>query len=156
MAEAPFEDPFLESDFRLSQCDPVVFVPVRDFDRAKEFYGGRLGLPLLREELPFALVYDLNGIMLRLAVVGGQGTAGEAARGTVAGWRVARIRPAVRFLGSRGVETERYGFLEQDEDGIWTSPSGARIAWFRDPEGNLLSVSEHPELDGLRRRPAAT
>jgi hypothetical protein len=69
------------------------------------------------------------------------------ARGTVLGWQVPDIKAAVQELEQAGVRFERYGGMRQDELGIWTAPTGARVAWFKDPDGNVLSVSEHPELE---------
>jgi catechol 2,3-dioxygenase-like lactoylglutathione lyase family enzyme len=67
------------------------------------------------------------------------------ARGTVLGWQVPDIAAAVRDLEAAGVRFERYDFVKQDELGVWTTPTGARVAWFKDPDGNILSLSEHPE-----------
>jgi len=80
-------------------------------------------------------------VMLRLAM----GKELPPSHGTVLGWQVPDIESAVRDLVRAGVRLERYEFLKQDELGIWTSPPGARVAWFKDPDGNVLSVSEHPE-----------
>jgi catechol 2,3-dioxygenase-like lactoylglutathione lyase family enzyme len=125
----------------LSTYNIIGFATIIDVDRAKSFYRDILGLRLVSEEPPFALVFDANGIMLRL----GMGKQLPPASGTVLGWQVPDIEPVVRTLGAAGVQFERYGFLEQDESGIWTSPTGARVAWFKDPDGNTLSISEHPE-----------
>ena len=65
---------------------------------------------------------------------------------TSLGWQVDSVTKIVRELAAKGVVTVRYGFLQQDEDGIWQSPSGARIAWFRDPDGNVLSLTEIAEV----------
>jgi hypothetical protein len=65
------------------------------------------------------------------------------AQGTVLGWEVDDIRAVVAWLGSRGVETEKYPFVEDKETGIWNSPSGDSVAWFKDPDGNVLSLSHH-------------
>jgi catechol 2,3-dioxygenase-like lactoylglutathione lyase family enzyme len=126
---------------RLGKYDIVGFVSIVDVARAKEFYGGTLGLTLLSEEPPFALVFDAHGIMLRL------GMAKEIlpAHGTVLGWNVPDIAAAVEELTEAGVHFERYPPMKQDELGIWSAPGGARVAWFKDPDGNILSVSEHPE-----------
>lgn len=113
-----------------------------DVARAKEFYRDKLGLRLLSEEPPFALVFDANGIMLRL----GMGKELPPARGTVLGWRVPDVAATVRDLEQAGIRFERYEQLKQDELGIWTTPTGAKVAWFKDPDGNILSISEHPEL----------
>lgn len=125
----------------LSSYNIIGFVTIIDVERAKSFYRDTLGLRLVSEEPPFALVFDANGIMLRL----GMGKQLPPASGTVLGWQVPDIKPVVHTLGAAGVQFERYEFLEQDDSGIWTSPSGARVAWFKDPDGNTLSVSEHPE-----------
>jgi hypothetical protein len=79
--------------------------------------------------------------MLRL----GMGKQLPPASGTVLGWQVPDAAEAVRSLQQAGVRFERYDFLKQDELGIWTAPTGAKVAWFKDPDGNILSVSEHPE-----------
>jgi len=86
-------------------------------------------------------VFEANGIMLRL----GMGKERVAFEGTVLGWQVPDIAAAVNDLMLAGVRFERYGFLQQDELGVWTTPTGAKVAWFKDPDGNLLSLSEHPE-----------
>jgi catechol 2,3-dioxygenase-like lactoylglutathione lyase family enzyme len=116
----------------------MAFVGVRDPERAKTFYRDTLGLELVNEQLPFALVFDAHGIMLRVSIV--QEVA--AAPYTVLGWEVPDIAAAVKELAGAGVEFERYEKMKQDELGIWTSPSGARIAWFKDPDGNLLSLTQ--------------
>jgi len=120
----------------------IGFATIVDVERAKEFYRDTLGLRLLSEEPPFALVFDANGIMLRL----GMGKELPPAHGTVLGWQIPDIVTAVGDLVQAGVHFERYEFLKQDELGIWTAPTGAKVAWFKDPDGNILSLSEHPEL----------
>ncbi len=125
----------------LSQYDIVGFVTIVNVARAKEFYGDTLGLRLVSEEPPFALVFEANGIMLRL----GMAKERPPAAGTVLGWRVPDIAATAADLVKAGVTFERYSFLEQNELGIWTSPTGAKVAWFKDPDGNTLSISEHPE-----------
>jgi catechol 2,3-dioxygenase-like lactoylglutathione lyase family enzyme len=125
----------------LSRYNIIGFVTIVDVARAKSFYRDTLGLRLVSEEPPFALVFDANGIMIRL----GMGKEIPPASGTVLGWQVPDITAVVKDLGAAGVQFERYGFMQQDESGIWTAPSGAKVAWFKDPDGNILSVSEHPE-----------
>jgi len=125
----------------VSTYDIVAFVPIVDVERAKAFYRDKLKLTLVSEDLPFALVFDAHGIMLRLAI----GGKASPAPGTVLGWRVPDITAAASDLAQAGIQFERYEFLQQDELGIWTSPTGARVAWFKDPDGNVLSLSEHPE-----------
>ena len=122
----------------------IGFVSIVNVARARDFYRDTLGLRLVMEEPPFALVFDANGIMLRL------GMAQEIAQahGTVLGWQVPDISSTIRSLGQAGVQFERYEGMEQDELSIWASPTGAKVAWFKDPDGNTLSISEHPELKG--------
>lgn len=131
----------MAKDAGLSNYKIIGFVTIVDVERAKSFYGDILGLRLVSEEPPFALVFDANGIMLRL----GMGKQLPPASGTVLGWQVPDIVSIVHTLETAGVQFERYEFLKQDDSGIWTSPTGARVAWFKDPDGNTLSVSEHPE-----------
>jgi catechol 2,3-dioxygenase-like lactoylglutathione lyase family enzyme len=117
----------------------VAFVGVTDLERAERFYGAVLGLPL-RDERPFALVADVGGSALRITRV----EALDPAPYTVLGWNVADIEAAVDDLAGRGVTFNRYDGMAQDGRGIWTSPSGARVAWFLDPDGNNLSLTQHP------------
>jgi catechol 2,3-dioxygenase-like lactoylglutathione lyase family enzyme len=127
--------------FQLRERHIIAFIATADPDRAKKFYGDTLGLRLVSEELPFALVFDANGIMLRVTIVKDLKPAGY----TVLGWQVPDISAAAKALHKAGVQFERFSGMDQDELGIWSSPSGARVAWFKDPDGNTLSLSEHPE-----------
>jgi catechol 2,3-dioxygenase-like lactoylglutathione lyase family enzyme len=129
---------------RLAKYDIIGFASIVDVERAKAFYRDTLGLTLLDEEPPFALVFDANGIMIRLVMAKEL----PPANGTVLGWNVPDIVAAVKELEQAGVRFERYNFnwMQQDDLGIWTTPTGARVAWFKDPDGNILSLSEHPEL----------
>ena len=115
----------------------IGFVGVSDLDRARQFYGETLGLPII-EETPFALVADASGTMLRLTAV----ERPVAAPYTVLGWNVGDIASMVDRLTCRGVHFTRYEGMQQDERGIWTAPGGAKIAWFPDPDGNNLSLTE--------------
>jgi catechol 2,3-dioxygenase-like lactoylglutathione lyase family enzyme len=126
----------------LGKYNIIGFVSIVDVPRAKAFYRDTLGLRLVMEEPPFALIFDANGIMLRL----GMAKEIAPAHGTVLGWQVPEITATVKSLAQNGVSFERYQGMNQDELGIWTSPTGAKVAWFKDPDGNILSVSEHPEL----------
>lgn len=129
----------MANPFQLAQQSVVAFLSTSNPERARTFYRDTLGLPLVREELPFALVFDVNGIMLRVTVVEKL----SPAPFTVLGWQVADIAAAAKSLQAAGVAFERFPGMQQDESGIWTSPSGARIAWFKDPDGNTLSLSQH-------------
>lgn len=118
----------------------VAFVPCSDLGVASRFYGDTLGLRLL-EASPFALAFDGNGTELRVTLVDRP----ARARYTVLGWRVPDIATATRALRAAGVAFERYDGMEQDEDDIWTAPGGSRIAWFGDPDGNIISLQQPPE-----------
>jgi catechol 2,3-dioxygenase-like lactoylglutathione lyase family enzyme len=115
------------------------FIPTRDFKRAHAFYVDTLGLTVVSQD-DFALEVVSNGSHIRITKVGEF----SPFPFTTFGWRVPDITSAVRALAAKGVVFERYNFMQQDEDGIWNAPGGARIAWFRDPEGNILSLSFHP------------
>jgi len=117
--------------------DLIAFLPTTDPARAREFYAGTLGFELEHED-QFALVFRSNGTMLRVTVV----QSFEPHPFTVLGWQVSDIETTIRALTERGVTFGRYESVEQDELGIWTSPAGGRIAWFKDPDGNTLSVAE--------------
>lgn len=123
----------------LAKSDIIAFVTTADGQRARKFYEGVLGLKVV-EDTPFALVMDANGTMLRIA----KAQSVVVAPYTVLGWKVEDIAHTVRELVAKGVRFERYDGMEQDEAGIWSSPSGAKIAWFKDPDGNTLSVTEFP------------
>ena len=116
----------------------MAFVGVRDPNRAKSFYRDTLGLRLMSDELPFALVFDVQGTMLRVTVVPDV----SLAKYTMLGWQVPDIGLAVKSLEQAGISFQRYPGMTQDELGIWTSPSGARVAWFHDPDGNILSLTQ--------------
>ena len=121
----------------LGSCELTAFVATADAERARAFYEGVLGLRSVADE-PFALVFDANGTSLRISKV--QSVA--AAPYTVLGWEVSDIAAVVRGLGEKGVMFERFPGMEQDELGVWASPGGAKVAWFKDPDANLLSVTE--------------
>ena len=122
----------------LGTTNIVAFVAVADYDKSRAFYEGILGLTFVKND-GFALVMDANGIMVRFVKM----PAVTPQPFTVLGWRVDDVVAAVRTLLARDVAFELYSGLDQDDLRIWTSPSGARIAWFRDPDGNLLSIAQH-------------
>jgi catechol 2,3-dioxygenase-like lactoylglutathione lyase family enzyme len=131
----------------------VAFVGTTDPKRAKAFYARTLGLRLVSED-GFALAFDAGGTMLRVAVVKTLQPAGY----TILGWIVPDIAKAARDLAKRGVVFQRYEGMPQDALGIWSSPSGARVAWFTDPDRNTLSLTElprptRPKAKRTRRRP---
>jgi len=115
----------------------MTFVATRNAKKARKFYEETLGLRFIADE-SYALVFDLNGIMLRIQKVDDV----TPAQYTVLGWSVRDIDAAVEILRERGVCFEQYPGMGQDELGVWSSPGGARVAWFRDPDGNTLSLTE--------------
>lgn len=117
----------------------MAFAAVTDMARARAFYEGVLGLRLVEDEKPFALVFDSNGTMLRVTPVADH----RPLEHTVLGWEVASIESTVERLTAAGVAFRRYaGMNDGNALGIWTSPSGARVAWFNDPDGNLMSLTQ--------------
>jgi len=115
----------------------VAFVSTTDADRARTFYESVLGMRLVSDD-DFAVVFDAHGTTLRITKVESL----AAAPFTVLGWEVADIAKAAARLRDRGVAFERYAGMAQDEHGIWLASGGARVAWFKDPDGNLLSITE--------------
>jgi catechol 2,3-dioxygenase-like lactoylglutathione lyase family enzyme len=121
----------------LGSLNIVAFVPTKDAVKARAFYEGLLGLRFVKDD-GFALVLDANGIMVRVAKA-----EFTPALFTILGWQVADIEKVAEELQDKGVHFERFGFFEQDKLGIWTAPTGDKVAWFKDPDGNVLSVSQH-------------
>lgn len=122
----------------LTSAKLVAFAAITDSARAARFYRDTLGLAI-RSEDDFALVLDANGVELRLQKVPAFTPSGI----TALGWQVHDLEAILDALTSRGVTTERYPWLTQDARGVWQSPAGARVAWFRDPDGNLLSIAQY-------------
>jgi catechol 2,3-dioxygenase-like lactoylglutathione lyase family enzyme len=126
----------------LAESPISAFVPTIDYARARPFFEDVLQLPFVSED-PFAMVFRLHGAMLRVVKVDGH----APARFTILGWRVDDIAAEARRLADRGVVFVRYPFFQQDDLGIWTAPSGDKVAWFRDPDGNVLSIAQHVRRD---------
>jgi catechol 2,3-dioxygenase-like lactoylglutathione lyase family enzyme len=122
----------------LGSTNIVAFVPIKNSEKARAFYEGVLGLRFVKDD-GFALVLEANGIMVRAAKM----KEFTPAQFTILGWQVSDIEQVVRGLAARGVHFEVFGFFKQDELGIWTAPTGDKVAWFKDPDGNILSVSQH-------------
>jgi catechol 2,3-dioxygenase-like lactoylglutathione lyase family enzyme len=122
----------------LGSTNIVAFVPTRDAARARAFYEGVLGLRFIKDD-GYAMVLDANGIMVRVA----KAPEFTPLPFTILGWQVSEIENVVRGLREKGVHFEIFGFFKQDELGIWTAPTGDKVAWFKDPDGNVLSVSQH-------------
>jgi catechol 2,3-dioxygenase-like lactoylglutathione lyase family enzyme len=122
----------------LGTTNIIAFVTITDGEKARAFYEGVLGLKFVKDD-GFALVFDANGIMIRASKM----KEVKPQQFTVLGWQVKGIEKVVKDLQGRGVKFEIYGFFKQDELGIWTAPTGDKVAWFKDPDGNVLGVSEH-------------
>jgi catechol 2,3-dioxygenase-like lactoylglutathione lyase family enzyme len=123
----------------LAGADVIAFVGTADLGRARAFYEGVLGLPVIEDD-GLALAFDAHGTMLRVT---GMRELTPAAY-TVLGWSVDDIAAAIGELEARGVTFARYAGFEQDERGVWIAPTGARVAWFSDPDGNTLSLTQMP------------
>ena len=122
----------------LKAAKTTIFLATSDAESARNFYEGKLGLNLALDD-SFALVYQLAGTELRISKVPSH----TPLPFTVLDWQVPDILAAHRTLSKRGIEFAVFDGMGQDENGIWTSPDGgARILWFKDPDGNVLSVSE--------------
>jgi catechol 2,3-dioxygenase-like lactoylglutathione lyase family enzyme len=117
----------------------VAFVGITNPGASRAFYRDTLGLQLVTEDA-FALAFNVQGTSFRATIVNSV----TPAPYTVLGWEVPDIGATVRALRDAGVALERVSGLQQDEFGIWTAPGGTRVAWFRDPDDNWLSVSQHP------------
>jgi catechol 2,3-dioxygenase-like lactoylglutathione lyase family enzyme len=123
----------------LANSTLVAFAATTDARRARAFYEDVLELQCVAED-EFAIVYDVNGISLRIQKVAHL----SPQPFTVLGWSVSSIDAVVRRVTAKGAVFERYGALPQDAHGIWRSPSGAKVAWLRDPDGNIISLTEPP------------
>ena len=117
----------------------VGFVPTKDYDRARAFYEGKLGFEFVSLD-QYALVVGVGGHRIRITKIPNF----TPLQGTILGWEIADIRSAALWLKERGVTCEKFPFVQDRELGIWTTPQGDRVAWFKDPDGNLLSISQHP------------
>ncbi len=116
----------------------IAFIPTKDTVRARRFYEDLLGLRFIEDDA-FAIVMDANGTMIRIVRV----DYFTPFPFTILGWQVNDIEKAAEGLQDKGVHFERFGFFEKDKFGIWTAPTGDKVAWFKDPDGNVLSLSQH-------------
>jgi catechol 2,3-dioxygenase-like lactoylglutathione lyase family enzyme len=121
----------------LNSSQPINFVATSNPKKAREFYEKTLGLRFVSGD-QFALVFDIGGIMLRIQIVDKI----NPQEYTSLGWKVTDIKKEVTELIKRGVKFERYEGLNQDQNGVWSSPSGGKIAWFKDPDKNILSLTQ--------------
>lgn len=124
----------------LGSMEIIAFVPTRNPAKAREFFETTLGLRFVSAD-QFALVFDANGVMVRVVDVSGVAEY-KPAPFTILGWSVSNVGKTVKGLQKKGVKFERYPGMEQDQLGVWSSPSGAKVAWFRDVDGNVLSLTE--------------
>jgi predicted enzyme related to lactoylglutathione lyase len=121
----------------LESAELIAFVATADVPRARAFYEDVVGLDLIGDD-GFALVFDAHGTTLRVTQVAEVAVAPY----TTLGWLVPDVVTTIAALAGRGVVFERFDGIDQDEHGIWTAPGGGRIAWFKDPDGNTLSVTQ--------------
>jgi catechol 2,3-dioxygenase-like lactoylglutathione lyase family enzyme len=116
----------------------IGFVPTKDSNRARDFYESKLGFQFVSDD-QFALVMQAGDSIIRIAKAANF----TPVQYTVMGWEVTDIEAVVMWLNGRGVTFEKYPFVEDRKLGIWTTPNGDRVAWFKDPDGNVLSLSQH-------------
>ena len=122
----------------LTSAQPVAFVPSTDLDRSRGFYENVLGLPVTHQD-GFAVVIQSGSVTVRISNVG---PTLNPAPFTVLGWQVDDVHEQIAELTARGVEFLRPDGLDQDETGVWTAPDGTQVAWFKDPDGNTLSLDK--------------
>jgi len=122
----------------LTNAKLVGFILTKDYERARAFYEGKMGFEFVSHD-PFALVMRAGGNMVRIVKMADF----VPLQSTVLGWEVADVEAAVSWLTERGVAFEKYPWVQDKERGIWTTPGGDKVAWFKDPDGNVLSVSQH-------------
>lgn len=125
----------------LTTTPHVAFIPIADKEKALAFYRDQLGLTLIEDQSPFALVFDLHGTQLRATFAGDF----KPQPFTVLGWRVTQIESIAAQLQTAGVLFNRYpGMNDQHPLAIWTAPGGTQVAWLTDPFGNVLSLQQEP------------
>jgi len=122
----------------LASAKMVGFIPTTDYERARAFYEGKLGLQFISQD-QFALVLSVADHKIRITKIPNF----TPLQGTILGWEVQDIEAVAQWLIDRGVPPEKFPFAQDQQLGIWTAPSGARVAWLKDPDGNILSVSQH-------------
>ena len=122
----------------LAPAKMVGFVPTSDYERARAFYEGKLGFQFVSLD-QYALVMKVGGHTVRISKIPDF----TPRQGTILGWEVENIESAATWPRDRGVTLEKYPFVQDRELGIWTTSTGEKVAWFKDPDGNILSVSQH-------------
>ena len=123
----------------LGDFEVIAMTATTQPEKARAFYGDVLGL-VFREDTPFARIFEGGGTTVRVQKVQSFVPSGF----TSLGWKLPDIAATVKALAAKGVMCERFDGLHQNDDGIWDSPSGARVAWFKDPDGNILSLTQFP------------
>ena len=124
----------------LAEAAVIGFIPVRDLGKARDFFGGKLGLRVVTDD-GYALVLEAaGGVMIRCVLT----PDAQAQPFTIFGWEVPDVPAAMAKLAGAGVEPLIYPHFNQTKAGVWTAPNGDTVAWFHDPDGNVLSVSHHP------------
>jgi catechol 2,3-dioxygenase-like lactoylglutathione lyase family enzyme len=116
----------------------VGFIPTKDYERARAFYEGKLGLQFVSLD-QFALVVSTGGHKIRITKIPNF----TPLQGTILGWEVQDIQAVASWLRDRGVPPEKFPFAQDQDLGIWTAPSGDKVAWIKDPDGNILGISQH-------------
>jgi catechol 2,3-dioxygenase-like lactoylglutathione lyase family enzyme len=116
----------------------IGFLTTTDYARARAFYESKLAFTFVSQD-QFALALRAGENMIRII----QSPTFHPAQATVLGWEVEDVPAAVQWLNERGIETEKFPWLPDQETGIWTAPNGDQVAWFKDPDGNVLSFSHH-------------
>jgi len=116
----------------------IGFIPTTDYDKARAFYEGKLGFEFISLD-QFALVMSAGGHMIRIVKLPNF----TPLQATILGWQVGDIVAVAEWLAERGVTLEKYPFVQDQKLGIWTTPSGDKVAWFKDPDANILSISQH-------------
>lgn len=116
----------------------VGFIPTTDYKKAREFYEGKLGFEFVSLD-QYALVMSVGGHTVRIAKISNF----KPLQGTILGWEVKDIESVAKWLADRGVPPEKYPFVQDQKLGIWTTPDGSKVAWFKDPDGNILSIGQH-------------
>jgi catechol 2,3-dioxygenase-like lactoylglutathione lyase family enzyme len=125
-------------DPMLASGKMVGFVPTKDYEKARTFYEAKLGFDFVSLD-QFALVMRAGGHMIRIVKMPNF----TPLQGTILGWEVEDVASVAGWLQDRGVTLEKYPFVQDRELGIWTTPNGDKVAWFKDPDGNALSISQH-------------
>ena len=122
----------------LASAKMVGFIPTTDYERARAFYEGKLGFHFISHD-QFALVLSVGAHKIRITKIPNF----TPLQGTILGWEVQDIEAVAQWLTDRGVPPEKFPFAQNQQLGIWTAPSGDRVAWIKDPDGNILGVSQH-------------